>query len=57
MQKVKCVFCRIEEWAEKMYYCASCQFWICGHCVEKSGFLGTGSFKCPKCHKDLPDNK
>lgn len=57
MIKVKCVFCRMEEWAEKMFYCTTCQFWICINCVEKSGLFGTGNWKCPRCHNDLAGRK
>lgn len=55
MPKVKCVFCSKVEWAEKMYYCNHCKFWICGSCVQKSGFLGTGPFKCPRCHHKVTE--
>lgn len=54
MKKVKCVFCKTEDWSEKMYYCPHDEIWVCSSCVEKSGLWGTGKFKCPKCHKDFP---
>ena len=52
MTRERCTNCGIEEWAEKMHFCANDGMWFCTRCGVFMG-LADSDPRCPRCYEKL----